>query len=245
MSYSKLATVKMLSPNCTKPRRMKIDTITIHHMAGNLSVETCGKLFQRESRQASSNYGIGSDGRIAVYCEEENRSWCSSSGANDHRAITIEVANNSLAPNWTISDEAMSSLIALVTDICARNGIKKLLWKNDKTLIGKVNEQNITLHRWFANTLCPGPYIESKLPYLVEQVNKRLEVENMTKEELKQFIEKTVKEMGRGQEASTWAAEGVQEAMEMGLTDGSNPLAWATRQEVMLMAKRSAEYENE
>ena len=102
MSNSKLAGVTILSPNCTKPRNHWIDKITIHHMAGNLTVEQCGALFAKESRAASANYGIGSDGRIGLYVEEENRSWCSGSRENDHRAITIEVANSGGAPDWPV-----------------------------------------------------------------------------------------------------------------------------------------------
>ena len=88
MSNSKLVNYTRLSPNCNKPRNHKIDKITIHHMAGNLTVEQCGAVFAPTSRQASSNYGIGSDGRVGLYVDEANRSWCSSNAANDHRAIT-------------------------------------------------------------------------------------------------------------------------------------------------------------
>jgi hypothetical protein len=143
-------------------------------MAGNLSVETCGNVFASASRQASSNYGIGSDGRIGMYVEEKDRSWCSSSASNDHRAITIEVANNSGGPDWTVSDKAIASLINLCEDICRRNGIPKLLWKNDKSLVGQVDKQNITIHNWFAATTCPGPYLTQKIAFVVDEVNKRL-----------------------------------------------------------------------
>jgi len=123
---STLVSFIKISPNKTSPRNHKIDTITIHCMAGNLSVETCGNVFAPTSRKASSNYGIGSDGRIALYVDEKDRSWCSSNAANDNRAITIEVANDGGAPDWHISDKALNSLIALVTDICKRNNIKEL-----------------------------------------------------------------------------------------------------------------------
>ena len=140
MSNSSLVSYTRISPNKTTPRNHKIDTITIHCMAGDLSVESCGNLFAKSSRQASSNYGIGSDGRIAMYVEEKDRSWCSSNKSNDHRAITIEVANDGGAETgWHISDKAYNALIALLVDICKRNDIKKLLWKADKSLIGKVD----------------------------------------------------------------------------------------------------------
>lgn len=167
MSNSPLVNYTKLSPNCNKPRNHKIDTITIHHMAGNGSVELCGNIFANPSRQASSNYAIGSDGRVGMYVEEANRSWCSSSGANDHRAITIEVANDKVGGNWHVSDKALAKLIDLCVDICKRNGIAKLNFTGDKS-------GNLTMHKWFAPTGCPGPYLESKFPYIADEVNKRL-----------------------------------------------------------------------
>lgn len=175
MSNSSLICYTRISPNKTSPRTHAIDTITVHCMAGNLSVETCGSLFAASSRQASSNYGIGTDGRIGMYVEEADRSWCSSSGSNDHRAITIEVANDGDATtDWHVSDKALASLIKLVADICQRNSIEKLIWKADKSLIGKVSSQNMTVHRWFAAKACPGDYLYSKHAYLVSEVNKLL-----------------------------------------------------------------------
>ena len=154
MSNSSLVSYTKISPNKTSPRNHVIDTISIHCMAGNLSVETCGKLFAKSSKQASSNYGIGTDGRIALYVDEKDRSWCTSSASNDNRAITIEVANNGGAPDWPVSDAAMASLIKLCADICKRNGIKELKWQANKNLIGQVDKQNMTVHRWFAAKAC-------------------------------------------------------------------------------------------
>lgn len=167
MSNSSLVVYKKISPNSNNPRNNKIDTITIHHMAGNLSIESCGAGFADPARQASSNYGVGSDGRIGMYVEEANRSWCSSSRENDHRAITIEVANDGGAPDWHISDKALESTIALCVDICQRNGIAKLNFTGDKS-------GNLTMHKYFAATECPGKYLESKFPYIAEEVNRRL-----------------------------------------------------------------------
>lgn len=167
MSNSNLVNYTKLSPNCNKPRNHKIDKITIHHMAGNLTVEQCGNVFSRGTRQASSNYGIGTDGRVGMYVEECNRSWCSSSPENDNRAITIEVANDRIGGNWHVSDTALAKLIDLCVDICQRNGIKKLNYTGDKT-------GNLTMHKWFAATACPGPYLESKFPYIAREVNKHL-----------------------------------------------------------------------
>lgn len=147
-----------LTPNNYGPRQC-IDGITIHHMAGNLSVQTCGNLFHR--KKGSSNYGInGKD--IALYVEEKNGAWTSSNKANDMRMVTIEVANDMLAPYWTISAESMNSLIALCADICQRNGIKKLVWSDDKKdRINHRNGANMTLHKDFASTACPGPFLSA------------------------------------------------------------------------------------
>lgn len=174
MSNSPLVCYTRLSPNHSGKRTRAIDTISIHCMAGNLSVETCGAVFAPTSRQASSNYGIGSDGRIALYVDEANRSWCTSSAANDQRAVTIEVANSGGAPDWPVSAQAYAALLDLVTDICKRNGIKRLLWKGDKSLIGQVNRQNLTVHRWFAAKACPGDYLYKLHGAIANEVNRRL-----------------------------------------------------------------------
>ena len=173
---SPLVSYTNISPNKTSPRNHVIDTITIHCMAGNLSVERCGAVFAPTTRKASSNYGIGSDGRIAMYVEEKDRSWCTSNRANDMRAITIEVANDGSAPDWHVSDKALNSLIELVADICKRNNIKELKWQGNKSLIGQINKQNMTVHRWFAAKACPGNYLYNKHSYIAEEVNKRLGV---------------------------------------------------------------------
>ena len=170
---SSLVSYKKISPNKTINRNHKIDTITIHHMAGNLTVEQCGAVFASKERQASSNYGIGSDGRIGLYVEEKDRSWATSNPANDHRAITIEVANDN-TKTWTISDKAYNSLIALCVDICKRNGITELKWEGNKNLVGKVAQQNMTVHRWFAATLCPGDYLYNLHSKIAKDVNAKL-----------------------------------------------------------------------
>lgn len=170
MSNSPLISYTKISPNRTSPRKKPIRKITIHHMAGNLTVEQCGAVFAPTSRRASSNYGIGTDGRIGMYVEEKDRAWTSSSPDNDNQAVTIEVANSTLGPNWTVSDKAMASLIDLCVDICKRNGIQRLNFTGDKT-------GNLTMHCYFKSTLCPGPYLKSKFPYIASEVNKRLGAE--------------------------------------------------------------------
>lgn len=188
MSNSSLASYTKLSPNCNSPRNHAIDTVTIHCMAGNLSVETCGAMFARASTQASSNYGIGADGRIALYVDEGDRSWASSDGPNDHRAVTIEVASESVSP-YKVTEKALSSLIDLLVDICQRNGIKRLVWSTNKA--DRVNHRdgcNMTVHRDFANKACPGDYLYALHGDIAESVNKRLEGKSMTKDEARQVL---------------------------------------------------------
>lgn len=168
---SSLVSYVKISP-CKSKRVSKIDTITIHCMAGNLTAKRCADLFTNRSRGCSSNYCIGSDGAIACSVPENYRSWCTSNAPNDQRAITIEVANDGGAnTGWHVSDMALASLVNLLADVCKRNGIPMLKWCGDKRLIGKVDKQNMTVHRWFANKACPGDYLMSKHPWIAQQVN--------------------------------------------------------------------------
>ena len=170
---SPLVDYTRISPNRTKNRNHEIDTITIHCVVGQCTVEALGSVFAPTSRQASSNYGVGYDGRIGMYCEEKDRSWCSSSGANDHRAITIEVASDTYSP-YKVNAKAYAALIDLCTDICKRNNIKQLKWEADKSLIGQPDKQNMTVHRWFANKSCPGKYLYDLHSQIAKEVNARL-----------------------------------------------------------------------
>lgn len=167
MGNSSMVVYTKISPNKNSPRNAKIDKITIHHMAGNCSIETCGNIFAPTSRKASSNYGIDSNGRVGMYVEEKDRSWCSSNSANDHRAITIEVADDTNKAPWHSSKKAMSTLILLCADICRRNGIGSLNYTGDKN-------GNLTLHKWFTSTSCPGEYLESMMPKIANEVNNLL-----------------------------------------------------------------------
>ncbi len=174
MSNSPLVSYTKISPNRTSPRKATIDTITIHCVVGQCSVETLGNVFAPTSRQASSNYGVGVDGRIGMYCEEKDRSWCSSNAANDHRAITIEVASDTTHP-YAVNDKAYAGMLDLVTDICKRNGIKKLVWSENKTdRVNHRNGCNMTVHRDYANKSCPGDYLYSRMAQIASEVNKRL-----------------------------------------------------------------------
>ena len=175
MSNSSLISYTRISPNRTSPRNHKIDTITIHCVVGQCSVGTLGSTFASKSRQASSNYGIGYDGKIGLYVEEGDRSWCSSNADNDNRAVTIEVASDTYHP-YAVTDQAYAALIDLCTDICKRNGIERLVWstnKNDR--INHKNGCNMTVHRDYANKSCPGEWLYSRHGEIASEVNKRLQ----------------------------------------------------------------------
>ena len=175
MAYtnSSMVSYTKLSPNHSGQRTHGIDRITPHCVVGQCSVETLGNIFLPTSKQASCNYGIGVDGRVGMYVEEKNRSWCSSSAANDQRAITIECASDNTEP-YAFKDVVYQRLIELCTDICKRNGKTKLLWLGDKTKTlnysPKQDEMVLTVHRWFANKSCPGDWLYARMGDLAEKV---------------------------------------------------------------------------
>lgn len=188
MSNSPLATQCLISPNRSSPRSHKIDTITIHCYAAQVSVKRGLNGFHDPDRGASCNYVIGYDGEIGLCVEEKDRSWCTggkdangnvirvngiSGGDNDERAITIEVASDNFHP-YAVTDAAYKSLIRLLIDICKRNNIPELRWKGDKSLVGKPGEQNMTVHRWFAVKACPGDYLYERHSQIAAEVNKAL-----------------------------------------------------------------------
>lgn len=173
MSNSKLVTYTQKSPNYTAMSNKKNTHIVIHHMAGKLSVQQCGNVFASRSRQASSNYGV-SGKEIGLYVDEKNRSWATSSYAIDSKAVTIETANSTLAPDWKVSDTTLDTLIKLCADICKRNGIKKLTYTGNKN-------GNLHLHKWYSSTSCPGPYLQGKMKYIASEVNKKLGAKTTTK----------------------------------------------------------------
>lgn len=176
MSNSPLVDYTRISPNKNSPRNHKIDTITIHCVVGQCTVETLGNIFAPTSRQASSNYGVGTDGKIGMYVEEKDRSWCSSNAANDNRAVTIEVASDTKHP-YAVNDRAFAALLDLVTDICKRNGIKKLVWSTEKAdRVNHKNGCNMTVHRDYANKSCPGDYLYNRHGEIAAEVNRRLGV---------------------------------------------------------------------
>jgi hypothetical protein len=162
-----------ISPNTYGLRNRKIDTITPHIVSGHMSLKSLGLWFKNKDKKASSNYGIDDNGNIGMFLEEKYASCCSSNVNNDRRAITIEIASDRTHP-YAITEAAEKGLIKLCVDICKRNNIPKLFWKADKNLIGKIDQQNITVHRWFKNKACPGDYLYNKLDKIVCEVNKIL-----------------------------------------------------------------------
>ncbi len=173
MSNSPLVTYTRITKNKTSPRNHKIDTITIHCIVGQWTAKQGCDYFATTDRECSANYVVGKDGSIGLSVDEKDRSWCSSSRDNDNRAITIEVASDTTHP-YAVTDAAYKALIDLVTDICKRNDIKELKWQAKKSLIGQVDKQNMTVHRWFANKACPGDYLYERHSDIAKQVNARL-----------------------------------------------------------------------
>ena len=173
MSNSALICYSKISPNRNSPRKGTIKGIAIHCMAGQLSVETCGNVFAPSSRQASSNYGIGPDGRIGMYVEERDRAWTTSTSL-DNYCVTIEVASDPKSP-YAVTDAAYESLIRLCADICKRNGIKKLKWSTNKNeRMNHLNGCNMTVHRDYTIKSCPGDYLYGKMGDIASKVNKLL-----------------------------------------------------------------------
>lgn len=173
MSNSPLVSHVALSPNHSGTRIAPIDRITPHCVVGQSAVETLGQWFAPTSRKASSNYGIGFDGRVGMYVYEGFRSWCSSSADNDNRAVTIECASATIPP-YAFNPVVYDTLITLCADICQRNGKKKLLWLGGKdttlSYTPKSNEMVLTAHRWFAPTECPGDWMYSRMDDLADKV---------------------------------------------------------------------------
>ena len=177
MSNSKLVTVTQISPNKNSPRNHAIDRITIHCFVGQVTAKRVCEVFQPNSKQASCNYVVGYVVSIGLCVSESDRYWCSSNSGNDHRAVTIETASETVHP-YKVTDKAYNALLDLVTDICKRNGKTKILWFGDKNktlaYTPKANEMVMTVHRWFANKACPGDYLYNKHSEIAAEVNRRL-----------------------------------------------------------------------
>lgn len=254
MSNSKLVVYTKLSPHCTKPRQGKIKGISIHTMAGPGSVEGCGQVFQ--TSEASSHYGIGPDGRIGQYVLEENRAWCCSHKV-DHEVVTIEVSSiQSYEEPYECTAAAFESLIDLCVDICQRNGIKKLTWKEGKqycpAFTGNWAVCNMVPHRYTTDKgkSCPGNYLFGKYGEIAERVNARLKGEDedmdinkllseMTNEQAYELVKKaeihaaTLPDDDWSKEEGWW-----EKAKEAGVSDGSSPVRHMKRNEVVAILGR-------
>lgn len=254
MSNSKLVVYTKLSPHCTKPRQGKIKGISIHTMAGPGSVEGCGQVFQ--TSEASSHYGIGPDGRIGQYVLEENRAWCCSHKV-DHQVVTIEVSSiQSYQEPYECTEAAFESLIDLCVDICQRNGIKKLIWKEGKqycpAFTGNWAVCNMVPHRYTTDKgkSCPGNYLFGKYGEIAERVNARLKGEDddmdinkllseMTNEQAYELVKKaeihaaTLPDDDWSQKEGWW-----EKAQEAGVSDGTSPVRHMKRNEVVAILGR-------
>ena len=256
MSNSPLISGTLLSPNCTKPRNHAIDTITIHCFVGQVTGKRGCEVFQPTSRKASCNYVVGKDGDIWLCVDEANRSWCTGgtdssgnpiyvngiSGAiNDQRAVTIEVASDTVDP-YTVTDAASEALIKLVADIAKRNGMGTLKWKADKSLVGNVAEQNMTVHRWFAIKACPGDYLYERMGDIAAKAN-AINFPPVTQEP-EEGSDETVSEPVVKTEPADWAKEAWDKAKtKVGrdgqtILDGTRPWDAITRQEVAVVLDR-------
>lgn len=177
MSNSPLVDCTVLSPNHSGKRTKPLKRITPHCVVGQLKAEAIGGCFTNPSRQASCNYGIGTEGRVCLIVPEDCRSWCSSSNDNDQQAATIECASDKTHP-YAFNSTVYNKLVDLCVDICKRNGAKKLLWISDKnkalSYVPKDDEMLITVHRWFANKSCPGDWLYNRLGELASTVTAKL-----------------------------------------------------------------------
>lgn len=235
MGNSSLVTYTALSPNHSGPRNHAIDRITPHCVVGQCSVEALGDIFAPEYRQASSNYGIGTDGRIALYVDESNRSWCSSDAKNDQRAVTIECASDTEDP-YAMTAAVWDALIRLCADICARNGKTRLIWIPDREIALSYDlepdEMLLTVHRWFANKACPGDWLFYRLGELASAVTKILNPSGTGIP-------------GDGDTPHDWAADAVEWAVSRGIMRGrGTTLALnepVTREELCVMLYRARE----
>ena len=243
MSNSPLATYTKISPNRTSPRNHAIDRITIHCYVGQVTAERgcSGKRFVTYDPDGgvSCNYVVGYDGSIGLCVPESDRSWCSSNRANDHRAITIETASDTVHP-YAVTEAAYSALLDLTTDICRRNGKRKLLWMEDKTkalaYMPEADEMVLTVHRWFAAKACPGEYLLDRHGEIAAEVTRRLQEDDpMTYEQWTKYMDRYRKELA-AQDATM--PDLVADAVALGISvDGTRPRDLMTREEGMVMAR--------
>lgn len=248
MAYtnSSLVDYTRISPNRSVNRNHTIDTVTIHCVVGQCSVETLGTIFAKSSNQASANYGIGYDGRVGLYVEEKDRSWCTSSSSNDNRAITIEVASDTYHP-YAVNNAAYNKLIDLLVDICKRNDISQLVWSTSKyERMNHLNGCNMTVHRDYANKACPGDYLYNLHGQIAAEVNARLnseEDEDMTQEQFNQMANNWITGLASQTEGADYAKEALSWGKENGLLLGDEsgnqmPKSFLTREQFIAVMKR-------
>ena len=254
MSNSKLVSYTKISPHRTSPRKGKIRGISIHTMAGPGSVEGCGEVFQ--TSEASAHYGIGPDGRIGQYVQEEDRAWCCEDLV-DHEVVTIEVSSvQAYHEPYECTAKAYESLIDLCVDICQRNDIKKLIWKEGKqycpAFTGNWAVCNMVPHRYTTKKgkSCPGNYLFEKYGEIAERVNAQLKGEDddmdinkmlseMTNEQAYELVKKaeihaaTLPDDDWSQREGWW-----EKAQEAGVSDGSSPVRHVKRNEVVAILGR-------
>ena len=248
MTYtnSSLVSYTKLSPFHSGRRTHAIDTVTVHCTAVHVTVEELGGIFCRPGRNASSNYGIGDDGRIGLYVDEANRSWCSSSASNDQRAITIEVSSDHEHP-YAVTQAAYRSLIVLLADICRRNGIERLVWSDIKA--DRINHRggcNMTVHRDFANKACPGEYLYDRHGEIAREVNYILaetQEDTMTQEQFNGMMNVYLDGLKK-QPAQPYAADALAWAAKNGIMVGDGagnqqPMMFMAREDAVLIEQRA------
>ena len=240
MSNSPLVTYTRISPNRSSPRTDPIDRITIHCYVGQVTAERgcSGSRFVTYDPVggASCNYVVGYDGSIGLCVPESDRSWCSSSPSNDNRAVTIETASDNFHP-YAVTEEAYKALLDLVTDICRRNGKKRLIWMDNKTAalayVPNDDEMVMTVHRWFKNKACPGDWLYERHGEIAEEVTRRLqEDEDMSYDQFKEYMDRYLSERKEAEADQPWEKSTIEKAVEAGITDGTRPRDFPTRVEM-------------
>ena len=255
MSNSRLPTYVRLSPNVTKPRQGTIKGVAIHCTAGGKDLpasdfaDLSRFVIPDRDNGASCHYVVGGDGSIAQVCGEENRAWCTSNKI-DHQLVTIEVASDHVAP-YLVNAVAIQSLVKLLADICQRNGISKLLWKGDKSLMGHWDKQNMVVHRWTANKACPGDFLYNLHPKIANAVNEILAgkeeeemdvntfLNSMTDEQAYTLLEKAMRHADTMLEPVWSRTDGHwAKATEKGIINGEGPERPMKRDEVVTILGR-------
>lgn len=255
MSNSRLPTYVRLSPNVTKPRQGTIKGVAIHCTAGGKDLPASNFadlprfVIPDRDNGASCHYVVGGDGSIAQVCGEENRAWCTSNKI-DHQLVTIEVASDNVAP-YLVNTAAIEALVKLLADICQRNGIPKLLWKGDKSLMGHWDKQNMVVHRWTANKACPGDFLYNLHPKIASAVNEILAGNEEEEMDIEKLLTQLTPEMCYGilTEAMNYADTMLEpvwsrtdghwaKATEKGIINGEGPERPMKRDEVVTILGR-------